>query len=53
MKKYLLVLLTFAIGFLNAQKLENPVTWTWEVEKISDTEYKLIYNASIKEGWHL
>ncbi|HCY82723.1 MAG TPA: thiol:disulfide interchange protein [Xanthomarina gelatinilytica] len=31
----------------------NPVTWTGDVEKLSDTEYNLIFNAEIEEHWHL
>lgn len=29
----------------------NPVTWTWEKEKITEDKYKLIYTAKIQEGW--
>lgn len=52
MKKFifLLALCTLAIG--NSQILE-PVKWTTSVEKISDSEYKLISKASIESGWHL
>jgi cytochrome c biogenesis protein CcdA len=53
MKKLLFILFAFSFSLLNAQIVENPVTWSWETEKISDTEYKLIYNATIEEGWHL
>lgn len=47
---FLLTLMAFAIG--NSQILE-PVKWTTSVEKISDTEFKLIAKASIEAGWHL
>jgi thiol:disulfide interchange protein DsbD len=47
---FLIVLLSFTIS--QAQILE-PVKWTTSVEKISDTEYKLISKASIDAGWHL
>lgn len=52
MKKitFLIVLLTLSFGY--AQIL-NPVIWTTEVEKISETEFKLIAKASIEKGWHL
>ena len=53
MKKLLFILFAFSFSLLNAQIVENPVTWSWETEKISETEYKLIYNATIEEGWHL
>ena len=43
------------IGFLlcvisvNAQL--DPVKWTFESEKVSDTEYDIIFTAQIEEGW--
>jgi len=30
----------------------NPATWSGSVEKISDTEYKLTFNADLQEGWY-
>ncbi len=52
MKKVTLffALLTICLG--QAQILE-PVKWSTSVEKISDTEYKLISKATIESGWHL
>jgi Thiol:disulfide interchange protein DsbD, N-terminal len=31
----------------------DPVKWTTSVEKLSETEYKLISTATIDAGWHL
>ncbi|MEM9687239.1 MAG: cytochrome c biogenesis protein CcdA, partial [Bacteroidota bacterium] len=31
----------------------EPVTWNTNVEKVSDTTYQLIIEATIEEGWHL
>ncbi|MCT4623229.1 MAG: protein-disulfide reductase DsbD N-terminal domain-containing protein, partial [Schleiferiaceae bacterium] len=53
MRKLFLILLAFAYSFSQAQIVENPVKWSWEAEKIADDEYKLIFNATIEEGWHL
>lgn len=52
MKKVTLffALLTICLG--QAQILE-PVKWSTSVEKVSDTEYKLISKATIESGWHL
>lgn len=36
-----------------AQSDDNPVVWEQQVHKISDTEYELVMQASIYEGWHL
>lgn len=45
-----LLLAFFANGF--AQILE-PVKWKNRVEKISDTEFNLVMEASIDNGWHV
>tara|TARA_R110001592_G_scaffold55024_3_gene168468 strand:- start:4902 stop:6866 length:1965 start_codon:yes stop_codon:yes gene_type:complete len=36
-----------------AQSDDNPVVWEQQVNKISETEYELVMQASIFEGWHL
>jgi len=46
----LLVFLAFANG--NAQILD-PVKWTSKTEKISDTEFNLVFEGVIDEGWHM
>lgn len=53
MKKILCLLLPFlAFANINAQLL-NPVKWENRVEKISETEFNLIFEGKIDEGWHL
>ncbi|WP_083477208.1 protein-disulfide reductase DsbD family protein [Lacinutrix algicola] len=53
MKKILaLLFVLFSMQTIFAQVLE-PVKWTGTVEKISDTEYNLIFNAEIENHWHL
>lgn len=45
-------LFLFALtGF--AQSDDNPVVWSHEVTKISETEYELIFKGAIFEGWHV
>lgn len=34
-------------------KKYDPVTWSGEVEKVSDTEYILHYDAKIQDKWHV
>lgn len=50
----ILVLFTgvLLLGFnaLIAQKI-TPVTWTFELKKISNTEYEIIASADISKGW--
>ena len=50
--KNLLILFTVLTSFSVFAQLE-PVKWTTEIEKLSDTEYNLIYKAVIDDHWHL
>lgn len=47
------ILLFFSILSVFSQSDENPVAFTSEFRKISDTEYELIMRADIYEGWHV
>ncbi len=53
MRKFLLgfVLVWSSFSFLIAQ--ENPVKWTYRAEKINDTEYNLIVEGDIENGWYV
>ena len=52
MKQFIaFVIVLFSIQTVYSQI--NPVKWTAEVEKISDTEFNLIYKADIEDHWHL
>ena len=31
----------------------TQVSWDTEWEELGDTQYRLIFNASIEEGWHI
>lgn len=42
----------FAFGQTN-QSITSPVSWNFTSEKISDTQYKILFYATIAEGWHL
>ena len=53
MKKVLFFLLIF-LAFANANaQIVKPVKWTSKVEKLSDSEFNLVMNGKIDEGWHL
>lgn len=45
------ILLSSFVG--RSQSDENPVIWSHEVNKISDTEFELIIKGDIHEGWHV
>ncbi|CAL2090053.1 protein-disulfide reductase DsbD family protein [Tenacibaculum sp. 190524A02b] len=52
--KKLFTLILFFIGFVTfSQTDDNPLLVTPTVEKVSDTEYDLIFNVVIAEDWHL
>lgn len=52
MKKLFSILLMVVTFAVNAQML-NPVKWKTSVEKVSDTEVALIFNATIEKDWHM
>lgn len=53
MKKVLFFLLSLlALINLNAQ-IVKPVKWSNKVEKLSDSEFNLVMQAKIDEGWHV
>lgn len=51
MRKLGAVLLVLLNLFSFAQ--ENPVHWKFEVKKVSDCDYELIFKAKIDEPWHI
>ena len=55
MKKFYSILLVFVALFcqlLPAQNLE-PIKWSQELKKLSDTDFEIVFNATIDAGWHL
>ncbi|MFD1160954.1 protein-disulfide reductase DsbD family protein [Hwangdonia seohaensis] len=51
--KKLILILALAFGFNAFSQVFDPVKWSTSVEKLSDTEYVLIVDAVIDNGWHL
>ncbi len=47
----LALIISFNISSIAQQK--SPVTWSFSTKKVSNNEVKLIYKASIEDGWHL
>ena len=53
MKKLLFFLFSFlALANVNAQ-IVKPVKWSTKVEKLSDSEFNLVMEGKIDEGWHV
>jgi len=53
MKKLFTLFLLFLSLMVFSQSDDNPIVITPTVEKISETEYDLIFNIEIAEDWHL
>ncbi|MFS4491677.1 cytochrome c biogenesis protein CcdA [Maribacter sp. 2308TA10-17] len=54
MKQFVLgILLVLSALSVFGQTDDEPVLWSHEWNKISDTEYELIVKAQIFEGWHV
>ena len=53
MKKFLLALITLLVFANGNAQIVNPVKWTNKVEKLSETEFNLVMEGKIEQGWHL
>ena len=53
MKKsvFAIVLVVFTLGAF--AQIINPVKWSFDQKQITETEFELIFNATIDKGWHL
>ena len=51
--KYLssIIFLFLAFGNIATAQILEPVKWSFSTEKLSDTEYNLIYKATIDDAW--
>lgn len=47
------LLFLFTAAFSSAQTEDDPVAWSHEVNKISDTEYELVFTGIILKDWHV
>lgn len=54
MKKiFFIILLFFAFTKNTNAQFSEPITWEASVEKISDTEYDIVFKATLEKDWHL
>ncbi|MEX0360634.1 MAG: protein-disulfide reductase DsbD domain-containing protein, partial [Allomuricauda sp.] len=54
MRKLVLLLGFFALSsWLYGQTDKEPAVWSHTVNKISDSEYELVFEGIIMEGWHV
>ena len=53
MRSIVTILSLFAIANTSLGQILEPVKWTFKTEKVSDTEYNLIYHAAIDDEWNV
>lgn len=53
MKKIFILLLSLVINLTANSQIFNPIKWKTSVEKISESKFKLITEATIEQGWSL
>lgn len=51
--KKLIYIFFLLFTFLASAQIIDPVKWTSKIEKKSDTEYVLVFDAVIEEQWHM
>ena len=53
MKQFLIILSFLSVFYSKAQTADNPILLTTEVQKISETEFDIIFKAQLFKGWYL
>lgn len=54
MNKFFILFFTFILNFSGfTQNDANPVIWSQELNKISETDYELVFKANIAQDWHV
>ncbi|PQJ75686.1 cytochrome c biogenesis protein CcdA [Polaribacter gangjinensis] len=53
MKQFFIILSFLSVFLSKAQTADNPIILSTEVQKISETEYDIIFKAKLFNGWYL
>ena len=53
MKNLFVIIALLVFGNIASAQILEPVKWSFTTEKVSDTEYNLIYKASIDDEWNV
>uniref|UniRef100_UPI003216A261 protein-disulfide reductase DsbD family protein n=1 Tax=uncultured Draconibacterium sp. TaxID=1573823 RepID=UPI003216A261 len=53
MRKLVFTITLLVAALIASSQIVNPVKWSFEQNKVSDTEYELVLVAKIDKGWHL
>ena len=53
--KFMKYIIKFFLFFplLLFSQIEDPVSWSFNVESLGNDEYKLVVSAEIEDGWHI
>ena len=51
MKKYILYLFCLVFPIIGNSQIEDPVSWSFNVEDLGEGNYNLLIDAEIDEGW--
>lgn len=51
--KLFIAIFIISITAFSQDSFQEPITWETHAEKISDTEYYLVFKATIEDKWHL
>ncbi|WP_289046128.1 thioredoxin family protein [uncultured Olleya sp.] len=46
-------IVTFQLKQEKKNKIFDPVQWTSSVKKLNDTDYQLVYTATLEDKWHI
>ncbi len=53
MKKHIVYLFCLIFPFLGASQIEDPTSWSFDVEDLGNGAYNLLADVEIDEGWHI
>ena len=53
MKKIILSIFCLIFPFLGLSQIEDPTTWSFDVDELGNGKYELSANVLIEDGWHI
>jgi thiol:disulfide interchange protein len=53
MKQFLIIISFLSVFYSKAQTPDDPILLTTEVQKVSETEYDIVFKAQLFKGWYL
>lgn len=53
MKQFLIIISFLSVFYSKAQTADDPILLTTKVQKVSETEYDIVFKAQLFKGWYL